>query len=30
VSPGRWRVAVREDGSGDLALLSAQPAKAPR
>lgn len=26
VSPGRWRVALREDGSGDLALMTAQPA----
>jgi hypothetical protein len=30
VSPGRWRVAVREDGSGDLALMSAQPTRASK
>jgi hypothetical protein len=29
-SPGRWRVALREDGSGDLALMMAQPTKAAR
>jgi hypothetical protein len=30
VSPGRWRVVLKEDGSGDLVLLAATPAKAAR
>jgi hypothetical protein len=29
-SPGRWRAVKKEDGSGDLALQSAQPSKAAR
>jgi hypothetical protein len=30
VSPGRWRVAVKEDGSGDLALTVVQASRAAR
>jgi hypothetical protein len=30
VSPGRWRVAPKDDGSGDLALVAAQPTRVSR